>query len=253
MKILVDGDLLIYRAGFGAQSRGSDVPVSHSLHNLDSMLKSYVKYLDKFFNIKGVRVYITNDKKDNFRFDIAHTFEYKGNRKDLEKPKHFKEMREYLLRKYKAVEVFGQEADDAMGIEAARDPESFLIASADKDMNMIPGWHWKMDTAEKPFFADKSGHLQLIRMSGKKSKLVGTGLKWFFAQCLLGDRVDNIPGLNGYGDVKVYKLLCHVPVDGLYSLVEAEYKKKGLSPGDLHERARMLWIRQEQGELWSPK
>ena len=56
--------------------------------------------------------------KQNFRFDVAVTAPYKGNRKDVKKPKHLPLLREYLQTAWGASVSDGQEADDDIAIRA---------------------------------------------------------------------------------------------------------------------------------------
>src|SRR5690606_41714779 len=62
------------------------------------------------------------------------------------KPYWYDEIRDYLIRRWGAEVVDGQEADDAIGIAAWNSykecPEYSIIASIDKDLRMIPGYHY---------------------------------------------------------------------------------------------------------------
>jgi hypothetical protein len=63
------------------------------------------------------KLFLTSNDKSNFRFKIAKTKEYKGNRKNLVKPCHYGYIRDYLWKVWGAKVIYGQEADDALGIE----------------------------------------------------------------------------------------------------------------------------------------
>jgi hypothetical protein len=118
----------------------------------------------------------------NFREEIATILPYKGNRSPFSKPVHYKEIKQFIVDKYKAAVVDGMEADDAIGIRATKeDAENVCIVTIDKDLDMIPGHHYN-------FVKD-------IRYT-----LNGTeAARSFYKQVLMGDRVDNIPGIHGIG------------------------------------------------------
>jgi DNA polymerase-1 len=246
MHVLIDGDIIVYRAGFGAQMRGEDIPVSYSLHNCRSIIRKQIKYLREFFPVEQVTVFLSADDKSNFRYEVAKTQVYKGNRVDSVKPIHYTEMKEFMVEKFNALMVTGQEADDEMGIWASEDPDKFIIVSADKDMRMTPGWHWEM-TDRPPYFVDDPGFLQLEKRKANRPKLFGTGLAWFYAQVLMGDRADHIPGIPGIADVRAYNLLKNCKtVEDYKEVVEKVYKEEKLSLERLKEVKELLWIRRKR-------
>ena len=84
------------------------------------------------------KIYISSDDKSNFRYTVAKTKPYKGNRVGVHKPIHLAALKEHLITKHQAIVVTGQEADDAMGIEQYRATVgSTIICSIDKDMLMF--------------------------------------------------------------------------------------------------------------------
>jgi 5'-3' exonuclease len=145
-----------------------------------------------------LRCYLTG--RNNFREDIATYQRYKGNRYDkngnriIKQPEHLKACRQYLIDNYNAAVCDGQEADDALGIAKTKcnaNPDwHSIISTVDKDLLIIPGLHHDMN----------SGYIQTVDRFGSlgldvKGKLRGTGLKFFYAQLLMGDSADWIPGL----------------------------------------------------------
>jgi hypothetical protein len=58
--------------------------------------------------------------KSTIGHDIAVTAPYKGNRKDVKKPKHLPLLREYLQTAWGASVSDGQEADDDIAIQSNR-------------------------------------------------------------------------------------------------------------------------------------
>ncbi len=199
------------------------------------------------------QIYLTSTDKSNYRFDIAKTKEYKGNRKAA-KPVHYDAIREYLTNYWNAAIITGKEADDAMGIEQSTNGRRFgsdsvtIICTIDKDLDMIPGWHYNFVTKEL-YETDDPGALGL---SENRRKLSGGGLLWFYAQMLLGDSADNIPGLKGFGPVKVHELLqdCKDEIEmvqNVYSQYTKEMPKKEAIER-MKEVADLLWIQRKEGE-----
>lgn len=133
--------------------------------------------------------YLTGD--GNFRHDIAKQAPYKGNRKQP-RPYHYKNVTEYLKFKYNATVVDGMEADDMLAIRQTELGDKSVIVSRDKDLRMVKGWHYGYAMSNQPEkdleYIDEIGYL--IK---HKSKLIGGGLKWFYAQCIMGDKTDKHP------------------------------------------------------------
>jgi hypothetical protein len=108
---------------------------------------------------------------------------------------------------------------------------------------MVPGWHYgwhKGKQQEKGmWFQDEIG-----------------GIKCFYCQLLTGDSTDNIPGLYGVGTSSAH--LKHVnsfdTEHDMYRYVLGQYELRFGSYAEqfLVENARLLWMRKEEGELWTP-
>jgi 5'-3' exonuclease len=179
-------------------------------------------------------LYLTG--KGNFREAIAKRQVYKGTRKP-DKPFHYANMRAYLKFSHNAVVVDGMEADDAMVIEQMKDYWSLfgskdnseqhsrvcktVICSRDKDLRICPGWHYSWECYNQPekpmYWVDELGEFnpkykqKVSKKTGNETtvfhKLEATGLRMFYAQLLMGDTVDNIPGLPGCGAKGAYDAL----------------------------------------------
>src|SRR6056297_1089731 len=107
MKLLIDGDILVYRCGFAAQrGRGDEVeaePVSHALHNV----REVVEAIQQALGSDDLTVYLSGST--NFRFDIATERPYKGNRFDAPKPVHYGAITQFLKDTYDHVVSDNQE------------------------------------------------------------------------------------------------------------------------------------------------
>lgn len=288
MICLIDGDILVYRAGYAAQKKyyrfifhddrdsllfkGVTVTevksilkaqklskvdgrlqsllerdkLSHCLHTVKVMIEQILKSLGSLRPV----LYLTANDKSNYRFDIAVTKPYKGTRKQS-KPFYYDDIREYLMSRWDAKIVSGEEADDTMSrVQYKRTQQGKFdtcICTIDKDLDMVPGWHFNFVTCEK-YFAKDPGEVSL---SDDGRKLRGTGLKWFYAQLLLGDNADNIPGLRGIGPVTAFHLLEKAKSeDEMLKIVYELYKKKKVLKR-LCEVVDLLWMRRHKNEFKS--
>jgi len=208
-------------------------PVSHVLRVTRQMIKAIMREVSNQYGGDHLfRLYLTADDHTNFRYDVAKTKPYKGNR-STPKPVHYHSVRTYLREQWKAVMVSGMEADDAIGIDATTAHKA-LIVTIDKDLDMIPGYHYNF--VKKEFY--------------KVSEF--DAYKNFYRQMLSGDTIDNIPGLPGLGKVKAEKRLEGAKTrEELEALVRAEYKKAGFNENYYNEMRDLLWIRRENVDEFS--
>ena len=146
--------------------------------NADQMIKKYLT----FSKAKECTVFFSSSY--NRRYDIATLWEYKGNRKDTEKPVFYQDVVDHIKDKYDCVEIYGLEADDVQGLYAYNDwsnGRNTVLVSKDKDLNMIPGWRLQPSPT-------KPAELRYVTLDEANNAMV--------LQLLLGDKdTDNIPGL----------------------------------------------------------
>jgi len=187
MKALVDSDILVYRVG----SVSNEDTVAHALSKVDAFVENL--FLLDLPDIFEWELYLTG--KDNFRKEKAVTLPYKGNRKDTAKPVHYEAIRKHLVDKWHAKVVDGMEADDVLAIRQHEltnnfeDKDASMIVTLDKDLDQVVGWHYNFVKKERYYMEqDEADFL-------------------FYKQFLTGDRIDNIQGVKGIGDVKATKLL----------------------------------------------
>ena len=258
MRALRDADLLVYEVAFGAENRKEDI-----IYSFESLIPRLEKKIADILDEVGATshtLYLTG--KGNFREEIAVTKEYKGNRGA--KPYHHANVRAYL-ESLGAVVVDGMEADDVMAIEqtsdwimlrGSKDNEeqhskvcTTVICSRDKDLRQVPGWHYGWEAHNQPEYAMKwtseLGHLELT----DKRKVKGDGLKFFYAQLIMGDKTDNIQGIEGKGDVFAYSLLEDCTDEQEMSmLVRKAYDDDVL----VLEMGRLLWMTRELDKEGKP-
>jgi 5'-3' exonuclease len=98
-KVLVDGDIIAYRAAFATQDLTKKDATAKVDELMDFIIGETVDF--PFPSESDYQTYITGST--NFRFDIAKSAPYKGNRAATEKPKHLGLTRGHLLDKYSAI------------------------------------------------------------------------------------------------------------------------------------------------------
>ena len=107
-KVLIDGDIIAYRAAFATQDLTKKDATAKVDELMDFIIGETVDF--PFPSESDYQTYITGST--NFRFDIAKSAPYKGNRAATEKPKHLGLTRSHLLDKYSAIISVDEEADD---------------------------------------------------------------------------------------------------------------------------------------------
>lgn len=180
---------------------------------------------------------VLTDEEDNFREDIATIQPYKGNRVGMDKPVHWRMLRDWLLDKPYTIVAEGEEADDVVS-RAMMD--GHVGASNDKDLNNTPGWHYNFNKGEKYYVTEDEALLN------------------FYTQMLVGDDVDNIPGIKGMGPVKSRRALHQATCPREYEEVVMSIFQKELDIDEaqafdrLREVGKLLWMRRTEGEIWEP-
>lgn len=227
-KLLVDGDIVAYRAAFATQDLFPEDAVTKvdelMFYILDDGLELPFPSEDDF------QVYLTG--QNNFRFDIAKSHEYKGNRRTSEKPIHLTLTRQHLTDKYGAITSDGEEADDLIAKHAASLNYDCVIASVDKDMLQIPCWHFNFSKKEW------------------KKQNEFDGLKFFYSQILMGDRSDNVVGLYRVGPKTAESMLSECKTE--HEMYEAVVKAYSEDVERVIENARLLWLRRYDNQMWEP-
>jgi hypothetical protein len=222
MKALIDGDILVYRIGFASENEPESIAMARCSEFIEDLI-----LFNGFGEYQG---YLTG--KTNFRNEIAVTAPYKGNRKSA-KPKHYQLLRDYMESAWSFTMIEDQEADDAIGIAAYEmEVGEYCICSIDKDLDMLRGDHYNFVKDERYFITEEEG------------------IKNFYKQLLMGDRVDNIIGIKGIGTVKAERLLkeCKNENEMYLAILEAY---DGNAERVL-ENGRLLWIRRQRNQLWTP-
>lgn len=262
-EIGIDGDILLYKAAFSVEARGyigyeQDTPVKFSKFKKDVMefdrwepyraieedageeacliFSALVSNIVRKTGAKTYKIYLTG--KNNFRHKLYDG--YKSTRGA--KPLLYKEVKAYAAGQRNSVIVDGQEADDAMSIANYKNPSAHVIASIDKDLLMVPGYHYNFDKDVALLITPEEG------------------LRHFYCQLLAGDRTDDIPGLPRIGLKTAAKRLAHCSTEeelwdeALRLWTEhIEASKEAVDPYHVVVRnARLLWMRTKEDEMWVP-
>lgn len=216
--VLVDGDIIAYRAGFAAEhttytleydgrtiefpnksslneylkdiaendpeaeysweSNLSVEPLSHALSTVKHMLSN----IQEAVKADGMLVFLSGST--NFRDSVATIKKYKANRDKTRKPIHHKDIVEYMRATHHAILSDGCEADDMLAdVSAALTKLGYepVICSLDKDLLQISGKYYDFV---------KNKRYQIDEVEAQRS---------LWRQVLSGDRTDNIPGIYGCG------------------------------------------------------
>ena len=216
MIALIDGDIVVYRSAASAKDEEQWVAQARA----DQMLRDILEAT----GADSYKVFLTGS--GNFRRELTPT--YKANRPD-ERPEHWQAVREFLVTQHKAMICEGWEADDQLGIEQDKVGGTTVICSIDKDLLQVPGKHYNF--VKKEF----------------KEVSPDEGLKKLYLQALIGDRSDNIVGVQGIGPVKAEKAL-----EGLETELEWYEKVKAMYDDveRLHLNMQLLYIWQKPMDKW---
>lgn len=173
----------------------------------------------------------------NYRYEIATTRPYKGTRDRSATPTNLEATLSYMVADYGGMVVDGIEADDMLGIRQTQEGDGSIIATTDKDLRMIPGWHYNISSGT------------IDRVSETQA--------WynFYFQLLIGDSSDNIQGVIGCGEKTASKLLRSgsTPLEWYRICKDKYHAVYGVEAMDqLTESASLLWIQREEGVIWTP-
>lgn len=200
--VLVDGDIVCYRCAAATEHETEDIARWQTSEMMRRILHETNAMQHRCFLSGG----------SNFRYDVYP--EYKANRNDMPKPKWLQSVREHLVTEWNAKVTDGIEADDAMGIAQCSEHDGdSVIASIDKDMLQIPGYHYNFVRLE---------HRNISPLEG---------LRNFYKQLIMGDRTDNIFGFDGKARQTVPKFLAE----------KVEYLDECMNEADMFAHVREMY------------
>lgn len=198
MNLLIDGSSLLFRSYFRNKARNQQ-SVKDDIYIFLNSLKSYVKMFEPD------EIYIAWDKRldypcTNFR-EEATKGEYKSHR-DKEAAKDVFECEEKLKEVTESLgckNIYPKtlEADDVISWLSTILSGQNIIVTTDSDMLQLINERTSVYRPRKKKLIDTSNF----------EDEAGVQLKYFVIyKAILGDKSDNIPGVNGYGKVGARKL-----------------------------------------------
>ncbi|XP_010228926.2 uncharacterized protein LOC100837000 isoform X3 [Brachypodium distachyon] len=208
--MLVDGTSVMYRSYYKILAQLQHGQLEHADGNGDWVLtifKALSLLLDMLELIPSHVAVVFDHDGMTFRHMLYPA--YKSNRTST--PDTIVQGMQYLKASIKAmsikvIEVPGVEADDAIGTLAVN--------------SVSAGYKVRVVSPDKDFFQILSPSLRLLRISPRGSGMVSFGVEDFVKRygalkpsqfvdvvALSGDKADNIPGVEGIGDVNAVKLI----------------------------------------------
>lgn len=234
MRALLDGDIYAFRPAAASENDDLGIAIWRMEEMIDNTLAE--TGADDF------SIFLSGD--NNFRYEIYP--EYKANR-PKERPRHLKDLKNYLIEKYKAQVSDGCEADDLLGIEQCASfnlprEHATIICSIDKDLRMIPGNHYSFEISGTSSKGDR-----WVRPAERVYVEPFEGLRNFYTQVLTGDATDNIKGAAGIGKVKAARILADATTElDLFHAVRDCF----FSDEELLMTGRCLWIFRKPKDIW---
>ncbi|XP_017222671.1 uncharacterized protein LOC108199388 isoform X5 [Daucus carota subsp. sativus] len=195
--MLIDGTSVIYRAYYKLLAKLHHGHLTHADGNGDWVLTIFTALSLVVFDHDGL----------NFRHTLYPP--YKSNRSPT--PDTVVQGLQYLKASLKAmsvkvIEVPGVEADDVIGTLASR--------------SVSDGYKVRVVSPDKDFFQILSPSLRLLRIAPRGLEMTSFGIEDFAKKygtlkpaqfvdiiSLVGDRADNIPGVDGIGNVHALQLI----------------------------------------------
>lgn len=189
-KAHIDADGLCYRV----------CDLEHSLSENYQRLVEYIHTWRKLAGAEFAVAHLTMGYKG--REDIARVKEYQANRDKSDLPKHERvaDLKGLLgnMEDHPVIQVranYDQEADDSLCQAMHEDEGDRVLISADKDLWMVPGAHLDLQSLQIVQYPNAYGSTHMYTTVEGKRKVKGKGTSWFWHQMLMGDAVDNVPGL----------------------------------------------------------
>ncbi len=220
---------------------------------LDAQLKGIFRHCSEHEPLRGAHaeMQLVLSGVGNHRDAIATVLPYKGNRKDRPAPLWKREVLQYLKANWKADVVDGIEADDEVAMRMtsyAKAGVDTILATIDKDLDQIPGWHY-----------DYKNHVFYFVDTDE-------AMCKFYAQAMSGDMTDYVRGARGIGPETARKI-----VDEIYERAGMDhgfmwdavvhcYADHGIegyegdkTPDELAlEMAQLVWLQREPFQIWTP-
>lgn len=181
----IDGDYLVYRVAFGHQDDFEFVGGRLARHVDEARARSAfdAEINDLSDIVEADRVVICLSDPDRcFRSDIWPP--YKKNRDPDKRPDLYRVLRGHAAQEWKVWQEVNLEGDDLLGMaqDVHKDTEA-VIVSVDKDLQTCPSLLYNPMKPER-------GIVEVDRLDADR---------YLFCQAIIGDQVDNYPGIPSLG------------------------------------------------------
>lgn len=211
---VVDADSILYRVASACEEETAQVA--------EITMDSFIR--DSIIEPTDCKEYVfcfTGGSEQ--RREYAVTKPYKGQRKK-EKPTHLDHLKAYGMDRYKGLIIEPHEADDVVIAIAQKYQGWSVLCGIDKDAKQLSGWHYNYVKNDMFFVTPEQAQWNLAY------------------QMLIGDNVDNIPGLPKIGPKKAATLFSDNTDIAPMRLVYDFYKERGMEPEYYEEQYRLLYM-----------
>lgn len=198
--LIIDGNNLVHRCFWTAKNqvkRNADVNLTN-LH-IYFTLNAIYSYVNKYKPDKTITVW---DEKKDYQVNVRKTefAGYKGNRTKDSTPHENNDAIKTMLSYLNVPSIFPREleADDIVAYICKNTTGHKVIVSVDQDfLQLVNDETILFDPIRKKEFT-----------CNRFEELTGyTRENWMTVKCLKGDKSDNVPGIPGFGKVRVQKYL----------------------------------------------
>jgi len=174
----VDADIIAYRCAAACDGKEPD----ELLQTIDGFIDNVVRETQ----VSNLAMFLSGKK--NFRYDMAKTKPYKGNREKIIRPDYLGDAKDYIESCYGGYIEKNYEADDCIASFMIQN-EGVAHAGIDKDIRQVEGWHYNFVKKHWEHTNEEDSILKLYR------------------QVCMGDSSDHIPGLPRIGEKKAEKAI----------------------------------------------
>jgi 5'-3' exonuclease len=227
VRLLIDHDILLYRALWGAKDEGYYKQLSVCEYMVEKILDDL--HSDDFTLVMS--------GSGNFRYSLYP--DYKANRKDSPRPQYLYDAKIYFRKYWQAVLSDGCEADDVIGM--AHD-DTTIVVSSDKDFYQLGG----------------------LIYNPVKKEMVDIKNPWYFfyMQMLIGDAADNIEGLPNpekahhkvppdYTEKTAKEVLSGLTKDEMREFVEQSYLNEYGDLSLFNVNAQLLFLKRSYADNYN--
>lgn len=223
--LLIDADLVAFRCAATAENDPEAIALARTNEFMEKLLEeTQATHYETFLS-----------GKNNFRYTIFP--EYKANRIGKYRPRWEKECKDFLREEWNGYSEETLEADDLLAIRQTELGDESIIASIDKDLKQVPGWHYHW---EQTRLGNVISEAKLFYVNEHEALL------HFYTQLIVGDTADGIKGVPGLGKKAAEVLQNCVTELEMFNIVREMYS----CDEALEMNGRVLYMTRERGKMW---